>query len=96
MFVSRLRERFAGVPVTEAHPKATAIALGGWEGHAVKNLGLVASASEHERDAIFAAIAAREGFEGRWKRNLATDRDPSEQNPEDYWLGPVSYFWPGE
>ncbi|MGI8841887.1 MAG: DUF429 domain-containing protein [Caulobacteraceae bacterium] len=52
MFVSRLREKFRGVPVTEAHPKAVAIALGGWDGAAVEELGSVVAASEHERDAI--------------------------------------------
>lgn len=31
MFVARLRQKFPGVPVTETHPKATAVALGGWE-----------------------------------------------------------------
>lgn len=94
MFVSRLRERFPGVPVTEAHPKAVAIALGGWDGAAIDELGSVVAASEHERDAIVAATAAREGFEGRWKRDLSLKRHPSEQDPKTYWLAPVSYFWP--
>ena len=39
MFVSRLRERFPDVRVTEAHPKAVAIALGGWGGIAISQLG---------------------------------------------------------
>ena len=94
MFVLRLREKFPGIPVTEAHPKAVAIALGGWEGVDVLALGPVATSSEHERDAIFAAIAAREGFSGRWTQDLARKRSASEQDPESYWLGPIHYFWP--
>jgi predicted nuclease with RNAse H fold len=94
MFVSRLREMFPGVLVTEAHPKAVAIALGGWNGSAIEKLGSIAAAGEHERDATMAAIAAREGFEGRWTRDLSLVRHPSEQDPKSYWLGPVSYFWP--
>jgi hypothetical protein len=35
MFVSRLRENFPGVLVTEAHPKAAAVALGGWNSPAI-------------------------------------------------------------
>lgn len=95
MFVSRLREKFPDTPVTEAHPKATAIALGGWTAPAVSGLGAVGHLGEHERDAVFAAIAAREGFEGRWPRNLATSRHPSEQDPGCSWLGRIDYFWPG-
>ena len=94
MFISRLRERFPSVPVTEVHPKAVAIALGGWDCEAVKSLGSVSGVGEHEHDARMAAIAAREGYQGRWKRDLSLDRHPSEQDPKTYWLGPVNYFWP--
>jgi predicted nuclease with RNAse H fold len=94
MFVSRLREKFPGVSVTEAHPKALAIALGGWNGPAIAKLGVIFPSGEHERDATMAAIAAREGYEGRWTRDLSLERHPSEQDPKSYWLGPVSYFWP--
>ncbi|MEP3431172.1 MAG: DUF429 domain-containing protein [Roseibium sp.] len=94
MFVQRLRERFPDVPVTETHPKAVAIALGGWQSAEVSRLGVRQSASEHERDALMSAIAAREGFTGNWQRDLAQDRNPSEQDPRSYWLAPVNYFWP--
>jgi predicted nuclease with RNAse H fold len=94
MFVSRLREKFPGVLVTEAHPKALAIALGGWNGPAIAKLGVIFPPREHERDATMAAIAAREGYEGRWTIDLSLVRDPSEQDPKSHWLGPVSYFWP--
>jgi predicted nuclease with RNAse H fold len=93
MFVSRLREKLPSVPVTEAHPKALAEALGGWELTAAKFNELYGH-REHERDAVLAAIAAREGYEGRWARNLASERNESEQDPEKYWLAPVHYFWP--
>ncbi|HTU00147.1 MAG TPA: DUF429 domain-containing protein [Rhizomicrobium sp.] len=95
MFISRLREKFPDAPVTEAHPKAVAMALGGWD-RVVATFPEVAHNNEHQRDAIFAAIAAREGFQGRWKRDLALDRRPSEQDPRRYWLAPINYFWPEE
>ncbi len=89
MFVQRLREKFPNVPVTESHPKAVAIALGGWDG-----LQLAAFRSEHERDAYFSAVAAREGFRGRWVRDLSLTRSKSEQDTTSSWLAPVHYFWP--
>lgn len=94
MFVQRLRERFPDVPVTEVHPKAVAIALGGWTSPAVSRLGIRTDATEHERDALMSAVAAREGFSGHWRRDLSETRLPSEQDPFTYWLAPVHYFWP--
>lgn len=90
MFVYRLREKFPGVPVTEAHPKAVALALGGWDAARVLAFGCPEDAEEHERDAYMAAIAAREGFTGRWKRDLAQQRSKPEQGPSSYWLAPVN------
>ncbi|MEI9931715.1 MAG: DUF429 domain-containing protein [Rhizomicrobium sp.] len=95
MFINRLREKFPNAPVTEAHPKAVALALGGWDS-VMATFPEAAHDNEHQRDAIFAAIAAREGFQGRWKRDLALDRLPSEQDPQSYWLAPINYFWPEE
>jgi predicted nuclease with RNAse H fold len=95
MFVQRLREKFPGVRVTETHPKAVAIALGGWNGTHVANLvGDCSRLSEHERDACLAALLAREGFSGRFERDLSLVRSPGEQDPNSYWLAPVHYFWP--
>jgi predicted nuclease with RNAse H fold len=96
MFILRLFEKFGPVPVTEAHPKALAIALGGWSAPALIDLGMDAAVhtDEHERDAVLAAIAAREGFSGRWNLDLAERRFASEQDPKRHWLGPLNYFWP--
>jgi predicted nuclease with RNAse H fold len=99
MFVTRIREVYPAVKITETHPKALLVALGrpAWKGHfdALRaNVALDAKADD-ERDAIISALAAREGFEGRWKRNLALHRDPCEQDPATHWLAPVQYFWPG-
>ncbi len=94
MFVARLREKFPSVRVTETHPKAIAKALGGWEGEYLSKLLGNSHRTDHERDALFAAISAREGFEGRWPIDLSIKRLKSEQDPKTYWLGPVSYFWP--
>jgi predicted nuclease with RNAse H fold len=93
MFINRLRERFPDAPVTETHPKAVAIALGGWD-RVKASFPEVVLDNEHQRDASLAAIAAREGFLGRWRKDLAFDRHASEQDPQRYWLGPINYFWP--
>ena len=53
----------------------------------------MAWSNEHERDAVIAAVCAREGFEGRWRTDLAKKRYACEQNPQAYWLAPMHYFW---
>jgi hypothetical protein len=94
MFVARLRQKFPGVPVTETHPKATAVALGGWESPQIQAFGCPVGVVNHMRDAYLSAVAAREGFSGRWRHDLSLNRDPSEQDPRARWLAPVHYFWP--
>ena len=97
MFVQRLRERFPAANVTETHPKAVLKALGqSWEDFR-QHFSITTSienAREHERDAIIAAVAAREGFQGRWLKDLSIDREPAEQDPQQFWLAPIHYFWP--
>ncbi len=98
LFVHRLREFWPQVLVTESHPKALLMAMGKPALRTVlEEYGVcsaVAVSSEHERDALLGAIAAREGFEGRWPRDLSRDRCPEEQDPDTYWLAPVRYWWP--
>lgn len=98
MFVQRMRERYPGVGVTETHPKAVLKALGlkTWASFA-KQFSVTAAIrgrQEHKRDAVVSAVAAREGFEGRWKNDLGRARYPTEQDPSAFWLAPVHYFWP--
>ena len=96
MFIQRMREIHPAIPVTESHPKALLKALtqGDWVAFLGRFHLRVADTTEHERDALIAAIAAREGFEGRWPNDLSVERLPSEQDPQSYWLAPVHYFWP--
>lgn len=97
LFVERLRERFPGVRVTESHPNAVLRALDlEWTDFSSRFGLKLETATKHERDAIIAAVCAREGFEGRWKRDLSLKRYPSEQDPDRYWLAPMRYFWPGD
>ncbi len=98
MFIQLLREVYPAVPVTEVHPKALLRAVAGnsWQTFSDKYGVLSTPATEHGRDAIIAAVAARESFEGRWTHDLASTRLPSEQNPREYWLAPVHYYWPVE
>jgi len=51
--------------------------------------------SEHERDAVLAAVAIREGMTGAWSHDLSVKRDDdTELDPKRMWFGEVSYFWP--
>ncbi|MGC2423325.1 MAG: DUF429 domain-containing protein [Nitrospirota bacterium] len=95
MFVKRIRECFPDANVTETHPKALLSALnlnglGFYQRYRVETQANI----EHERDAIISAVAAREGFAGRWTNDLIINRRPSEQDPSQFWLAPVHYFWP--
>src|SRR5216684_323794 len=78
------------VGCTETHPKAVWKALKMKNGSAfVKHYAVRAEIrddQEHESDAIISAVAAREGFEGRWLNDLGRTRHPSEQDPSTYWL----------
>ncbi len=98
MFVHRVRQLFPDVGVTETHPKAV------WAALKVDNWGIfskqfsvdvtIQAEQEHERDAIISAVAAREGFERRRLKDLSTSRYPSEQDPSQFWIAPIHYFWP--
>lgn len=97
MFVQRMRESFPGVCVTETHPKALLVALDTDERdfYCRCSVRLDAGAvSEHERDAVISAVAAREGFRGHWTNDLSVSRYPSEQDPSQFWLAPIHYYWP--
>lgn len=97
MFAWRVREQYGEVPITEAHPKVLLRALGltNWQAIAVRfGLGSEEPPEIHQRDAILAAVAAREGFSGRWTNDLTLDRDAREQDPRRTWFGPLNYFWP--
>ena len=96
MFVQRMRELCPAVPVTESHPKALlkAVAHGDWMAFAVRFGLKSAMTNDHERDALIAAVSAREGFGGRWTHDLGETRLPGEQDPKKYWLAPVYYYWP--
>ena len=100
-----LRERFREVSITECHPKALLKAWGidptdldaSWK-KARESFALAdgPSRSDHERDALIAAAAAREGAAGRWRCDLAKKRCAFEQDPDRVPWGPVSYWWPKE
>jgi predicted nuclease with RNAse H fold len=98
MFIQRMRETYPAVPVTETHPKALLKALtqGDWKAFAGRFGLKTAISNDHERDALIAAVSAREGFQGRWPHDLSIRRLPAEQDPRSYWLAPVHYFWPEE
>jgi predicted nuclease with RNAse H fold len=93
-FVRRLRETFGDVPVTEVHPGV--LVNHAFKGAAAfeRKLQIRLAGNEHERDAIVAAVAARESFTGRWTHDLSTNRLSCEEDPKRYWLAPVSYYWP--
>jgi predicted nuclease with RNAse H fold len=96
MFVQRMREKCPAVPVTESHPKALlkAVAENRWGIFSARFHVNANPPEEHARDAIVAAVAARESFEGRWTHDLGATRLAGEQDPLNYWLAPVHYYWP--
>lgn len=98
LFVDLLRKEYGiSLNVTEVHPKALLkTAYYALFEELINTFGVRPTfRSNHERDAIVSAIAAREGFSGRWKHDLSLDRFPEEQDPYSHWLAPIHYFWPG-
>lgn len=101
MFAVELRRRFPELPITESHPGLFLRARGRRLEQSRRfdrlkhHFGVHACSriSDHERDAVLAALAAREGFTGRWTRDLALERFPEEQDPTTYWLAPMHYWW---
>ena len=93
LLASWIREKFPATRITESHPKALLLAMDLDEARFAARFGIETDwHNEHERDAVVAAICAREGFEGRWPIDLAEQRSPHEQDPQAYWLAPMSYF----
>jgi len=78
MLAMLMRERYPGIPITEAHPKALLQFLdlheSDWDEvrQHFKPLEGSAPPSEHERDALLAAVAIRQGMTGVWSRLAAT------------------------
>jgi predicted nuclease with RNAse H fold len=94
LFAELLRRKFGQIPITEVHPKALILASGGVAALLSRYALVIPDEGQHTRDAAISAIAAREGFSGRWSRDLSLDRLPCEQDPSKYWLAPMRYFWP--
>lgn len=103
MLALRLRDHYRNhdLLITEAHPKAVLrflhlpLNLFKWdEVRRYFDLEGNVPPSDHERDAILAAVAAREGMKGVWSRDLSVARGTSELDPKRIWFGEVSYFWP--
>ena len=100
LFAAELRRRFPSVPVTEAHPKLVLHArermfadLASEFGLRVDS-GILDEANDDRRDAVIAALAAREGFSGNWTRDLARlDSLCGEQIASERALSPVNYWW---
>ena len=100
LFAAELRQRFPNLRVTEAHPKLLLHARQREFGALAQDFGLTVDPqimredNDDRRDAVIAALAAREGFGGRWKRDLAC-LPPilGEQGPTDRSLAPVHYWW---
>ena len=98
LLASLMRVKFPDVKVTESHPKALLKALSqddADEAAIALHFGVdKAWGDDHQRDAAIAAVCAREGFQGNWPVDLADQRCRLEQDPKNYWLAPVFYWWP--
>ena len=100
LFAVELRQQFPNLPVTEAHPKLVLYARNQSFDALAQEFGLTVDSqivdeeTDDRRDAILAALAAREGFCGAWKRDLACLPPLSgEQDPPNRSLAPVHYWW---
>ena len=101
LLASLMREKFPDIRITESHPKALLKALllddtNDTNAAAIARRFRINNAwsDDHQRDAAIAAACAREGFCNRWCVDLSKHRNKLEQDPQNYWLAPVSYFWP--
>ena len=95
MLAFRIRQRFPGARITEAHPKALLVALELDERDFAERFGISTGwRNQHERDGAIAEVCAREGFEGRWPTDLTEQRHRSELDPQSYCLAPMRDFWP--
>ncbi len=101
MFAVELRRRFPELPITEAHPglflraRFPSVDERQRFDELKRHFGIQTASeiSDHERDAVIAALAAREGFTKNWPCDLASKRRPEEQDPATYWLAPMHYWW---
>jgi hypothetical protein len=97
MLAAMARNGRPKLPITEAHPKALLMALRVKRWPKIKDKFALKGPkppSEDERDAVLAAVAAREGFTGKWKTDLSVNRLPSEQDSAKLYFGRVHYWWP--
>ena len=100
LFAAEFRRRFPNLAVTEAHPKLVLHARNQTFDALAQEFGLtmdsqiVDEENDDRRDAILAALAAREGFSGNWPRDLACLPPlTGEQIPSSRHLVPVNYWW---
>jgi predicted nuclease with RNAse H fold len=92
----KMREKYPTVKITEAHPKALLKALKIEESENFKTRFELSGqlSTEDERDALIAAVAAREGYCGRWTIDLSLQIGQQEIEPQKLWFGSVNYWWP--
>ncbi|MCY4259114.1 MAG: DUF429 domain-containing protein [Rhodobacteraceae bacterium] len=103
LFAQLVQEEYPNIKITESHPKALlqALDLNDETGDSFAKKFSVPRTpntwkNEHERDAVIAAVCAREGFSsGEWE-DLSRERGGLEQNPKSHWLKPVYYWWPSQ
>ncbi len=68
LFAQLVREQHPDIEITESHPKALLQALDLNGDSFAKEFSVPNTwTTEHERDAVIAAVCAREGFSGQWK-----------------------------
>ena len=85
MFAVELRRRFSELPITEAHPglflRARCLSFDQLKRH----YGIHADPriTNHERDAVIAALAAREGFTGNMAARPRAQSAPGGTRPRD-------------
>ena len=97
LLVEHLRTHYPNITISEAHPKALLRGPYGLKQTLLHGVVLSSdnpSDDDHERDAVLAALAVREGQRENWNADISLNRYPEEQDPKAYWMAPVHYYWP--
>jgi predicted nuclease with RNAse H fold len=90
-----ITKSYPGCMLTESNPKAVVIAMDvGFDDFLRMNVRTANYTNDHERDALVAALSAKLGMNGSWRRDLSEIKPEAEIGNQPFDLS-ARYFWPG-